>query len=320
MLDPVSLKMLFQCMCQKSVRITTNIGQVTVSAQSGQRSADDMSQLSPLSRLLDKITSLLNSLGGNAPGEQTAPGDTRMESGVSPKGMTSDLPNVQSGASANDKQAAVLNGKMVAEVVALNGKMVAEGAVLNGKMVADGVISLVDSINQVLSDIDKEVAGMREQPDVSHRQTIELSGIKKDIINVVLHGSDDSVGEAVAKMGIFLEKNGLLSVSKQSLEYRMNANVNDTVNVLKNVCDTLYERIHLLINAGAQMYAVSEKTQWGRGNGTGKAQALLDKSFKEQQEALESKLNTVKVLIEGSYSLQGFLLQEALAIKISKGV
>ncbi|MCX5815085.1 MAG: hypothetical protein NTX75_02430 [Proteobacteria bacterium] len=296
MLDPVSLKMFFRCMCQKSARVTTNTSQVTVSALPGQRSADDMSQLSPLSRLLDKITSLLNSLGGNAPGGQPASGDTSMETGVSPKGMTSDLADVLSDSNANDKQGAVLNGKMVTE-----------GVVLNGKMVTEGVILLVDSINQVLSDIDKEVAGMREQPDVSHRQTIELSGIKKDIINVVLLGSDDSVSEAVAKIGIFLEKNGLLSVNKQSLEYRMNANVNDTVNVLKNVCDTLYERIHLLINAGALMYAVSEKTQWGRGNGTDKAQALLDKSFKEQAEALESKLNTVKVLIEGSYSLQGFL-------------
>jgi hypothetical protein len=310
MLDPVSLKMFFQCTCQKSARVTTNTSQVTVSALPGQHPVDDMSQFSPLSRLLDKIASLLNSLGGNAPGGQPAPGDTRMESGVSPEGMTSDLSDVPSCENTNDKQGAVLNGKMVAEGVALNKNMVAEG-----------VISLVDSINQVLSDIDKEVAGMREQPNVSHRQTIELSGIKKDIINAVLHSSDDSVSEAVAKMGIFLEKNGLLSVSKQSLEYRMNANGNDTVNVLKNVCDTLYEKIHLLIHAGAQMYAAPEKTQWGRGNGTGKAQqALLDKSFKEQQEALESKLNTVKALIEGSYGLQGFLLQGALAIKISKGV
>lgn len=287
MLGPVSQKMFFRCMCQKSAGITTNTSQATVSALSGQYSTDDLSRLSPLSRLLDKVTSLLNSLGGNAPGGQPVPGDTWMETGISLQGMTNDLLDVLSGSNANDKQ----------------------GVALNGKMVAEGVASLVDNINEVLSDIDREVAGMREQPGVSHRQMIELSAIKKDIINAVLHGSDDSVSEAVAKMGIFLEKTGLLSVNKQSLEYRMNANVNDTANVLKNVCDTLYERIYLLINADTQRYAAQESTKWGRGNGTDKTQTLLDKSFREQQEALEKKLNTINALIEGSYSLQGFFLQ-----------
>ncbi len=114
-------------------------------------------------------------------------------------------------------------------------------------------------------------------------------------------------------IGLSIEKN-LLRLDIHTLEGGLSSNKEETLNTLKGLGNSLYERINYFVHPYAGIYADNKEILQLRASQKDEGAQLLDKQLNKEQGGLEKRLNELQLLIERSTLLKQWFTEDT-AIK-----
>jgi hypothetical protein len=112
-------------------------------------------------------------------------------------------------------------------------------------------------------------------------------------------------------IGLSLAKNGGLHLDTSILISQMTSHKEETVNAMKGLGNTIYERINYLMHPFTAMYIDDKQVLQLRAAQKGEGASLPDKELKKEQNSLEKRLNELKLLIERSRLLTEWFAQNS---------
>lgn len=101
-------------------------------------------------------------------------------------------------------------------------------------------------------------------------------------------------------IGLSIEKNNLLRLDMPSLEGALASNKEETLNTIKGLGNSLYERINYFVHPYAGVYADNKEVLQLRASQKDESALLLDKELNMERGGLEKRLNELQLLIERS--------------------
>ena len=112
-------------------------------------------------------------------------------------------------------------------------------------------------------------------------------------------------------IGLSLAKNGALHLDTSVLISQMTSNKEETVNAMKGLGSTMYERINYLMHPFAGMYIDDTQVLQLRAAQKDEGASLPDRELQKEQSSLEKRLNELKLLIERSRLLTEWFVQNS---------
>jgi hypothetical protein len=110
-------------------------------------------------------------------------------------------------------------------------------------------------------------------------------------------------------IGLSLGKNGSLHLDTSVLVSQLTSNKEETVNGMKGLGNTIYERINYLMHPYAGMYTDDKNILQLRATQKDEGASLPDRESSKEQIALEKRLNELKLLMERSRLLTEWFTQ-----------
>jgi hypothetical protein len=101
-------------------------------------------------------------------------------------------------------------------------------------------------------------------------------------------------------IGLSIGKNNLLQLDASTFEGAFASNEEETLNTLKGLGNSLYERINYFVHPYAGIYADNKEVLQLRASQKDESALLLDKQLNKEQGGLEKRLNELQLLIERS--------------------
>ena len=217
---------------------------------------------------------------------------------------------------------AAFGGEEIAKNLAMNSVITNATSQLPDNNVSIKNISLfVDSVSALLND--SPVVG-KCFADTLVETEVGLSSNKQRVLEqLMLEKGLWPITQASAKniilqdeefrnfqfIGLSIDKNNLLYRDMPALEEALTSKKEETLNVIKGLGNSLYERANSLTIPYAGIYADDKPILQLRASQKDEEALLLDKQLKEEQGALEKRLNELQLLIERSTYLQDWLIE-----------
>ncbi|OPX98261.1 MAG: hypothetical protein A4E62_00404 [Syntrophorhabdus sp. PtaU1.Bin002] len=177
------------------------------------------------------------------------------------------------------------------------------------------VETLVEKVNLVLS-IDQEAEGNGKDIlfDADGR-SFNIRIVKDSILSAIgaQGGVEESPAGELLAIGIGLGRDGFLELNKKTFKEALQGQKETSVNTVKVLNDSLYERLHWYVDPNAALLADLGENVRGPHDGDQGYIAELDAQLMKKKEELEKKLETVNMLISSSKDLIGRLTGQALA-------
>ncbi|MBA4389329.1 MAG: hypothetical protein C0399_00100 [Syntrophus sp. (in: bacteria)] len=111
-------------------------------------------------------------------------------------------------------------------------------------------------------------------------------------------------------IGLSIEKNNLLRLDMPTLEGAISSNREETLNTIKGLGSSLYERINYFVHPYAGIYADDKQILQLRASQKDEGALLLDKQLNKEQGGLEKRLNELQLLIERSTLLKQWFTED----------
>jgi hypothetical protein len=110
-------------------------------------------------------------------------------------------------------------------------------------------------------------------------------------------------------IGLSLGKNGSLHLDTSILVSQLTSNKGETINGMKGLGNTIYERINYLMHPYAAMYVDDKNILQLRAAQKDEGASLPDRELSKEKSTLEKRLNELKLLIERSRLLSEWFTQ-----------
>lgn len=180
------------------------------------------------------------------------------------------------------------------------------------------VEALTEKINSVLR-IDQEESGDSQESGGSQKILLTVNGgpysvrsVKDRILSIIgssWTGAEVSAG--LSSIGLCLGRGGLLEFNESTFKEAFQGQKETSVNTVRVLNDSLYERLHWYVNPNAALFAdlagdIRRPRDGDRGYIAG-----LDVQQTKKKEELEKKLQTVNMLISTSTGLIDRLVTQA---------
>jgi hypothetical protein len=136
----------------------------------------------------------------------------------------------------------------------------------------------------------------------------EVRAVVQNAVKKVFNEFEDQ--PSAESIGLSLGKNGPLRLDSSILISQLTSNKEETINVLKGLGNTIYERINYLMHPYSGMYVDDKNILSLRATRKDEGALLSERELNKEQSALEKRLNELKLLIERSRLLAKWFTQK----------
>jgi hypothetical protein len=163
---------------------------------------------------------------------------------------------------------------------------------------------IIPATNTSDTDLERAVEKIRIL-QVGHPEI--TAGVRKATSKVLDVIGEDPVYQA---LGFSVNKHGLINVDNNVLRSQLASNREETFKIVGNMAAMLSDRINYLINPFAVAYLNDINVQILKGAQKNEGSTMDGKELQREQDALEKKLNELRLLIEDSQIITDWFRKE----------